>query len=260
MSERLRTMTDEELGAALATLDLAWPDTPELAPTVMASTRAAVRPRLARLPLSRSKRIMLIAAASMLLLAGAALAAKLVIDLGAVVVEVTPPPGTQPTSTPGSAAPFGEPLSREEAAALLGDDLALPARLGPPDRVWADELITDAGEVVRITVAWDPGPRLPAIEGTTHGAVLMRFEGDTDQAFKEVYEDTGVVEPVRVDGIDGIWTRGPHVLRLLTSDGVVFQRVDGNVLLWRDGPYTMRLETALPKADALRIAASAGTP
>ena len=37
-------------------------------------------------------------------------------------------------------------------------------------------------------------------------------------------------------------------------------RVEGNVLLWRDGPYTMRLETSLPKTDAIRIAASAGTP
>src|ERR687897_911544 len=86
--ERWRAMSDEELGAALSTLELAWPATPDLAPTVMASTRATSRPRVVRLPLSRSKRIMLVAAATLLLLAGAALAARFVIDLGAVVLEV----------------------------------------------------------------------------------------------------------------------------------------------------------------------------
>jgi hypothetical protein len=258
MSERFRAMTDDDLGAILSALEIAWPSEPDLAPAVMAATRAA-RPRVVRLPLSRSRRIMLIAAATVLLLAGAALAARFVIDLGAVVVEVTPP-GTLPPSTPGPPDAFGSPLTGEEAAALLGDDLALPTSIGRPDRIWADELVTDAGKVVRITAAWEPRRGLPVIAGTTHGAVLMRFEGDTDQAFKEIYEDTGVIEPARIDGTDAIWTSGPHLLQLLTSDGIVFLRVDGNVLIWRDGRYTMRLETALPKADAVRIAASSGTP
>jgi hypothetical protein len=257
MSERLRSMSDEELGGVLSALDFTWPTTPDLAPAVMAATRAATHPRVVRLPVSRSKRIMLIAAATVLLLAGAAVAVRIIIDLGAVVVEVTPDPGTRPTPT--SAQPFGELLTLEEAAALLGDDLALPARLGAPDRIWADEVLTIAGEVVRITAAWRTRPDLPQIGGTKHGAVLMRFEGDTDQAFKDVYQDTGVIEPARFDGVQGIWTTGPHLLRLLTTDGIVPLPVDGNVLLWRDGPYTMRLETALSKREALRIASSAGT-
>ncbi len=37
-------------------------------------------------------------------------------------------------------------------------------------------------------------------------------------------------------------------------------RVEGNVLLWREGSHTMRLETALPKAEVLRIVTSSGTP
>jgi hypothetical protein len=258
MSERLRAMSDADLGQALAGLELEWPATPELAPAVMVATRSARRPRVVRLPLSRSKRILLIAAATVLLLAGAALAAKFVIDLGAVVVEVTPTPGTLPTSP--SVDPFGRPLTIDQATALLGGDLGLPEQLGPPDDLWADELFTDVGEIVRITAAWDPTPGLPAIEGTTHGAVLMRFEGDTDQAFKEIYENTGTVEPAIVGGAEAIWTTGPHTIRLLTSEGIVYAGVDGNVLLWRDGPYTMRLETSLPKAEAVRIADSVGTP
>ena len=258
MSERLRAMSEQELAATLSSLDLAWPPSPDLAPVVMASVRVSSRPRVVRLPLSRPKRILLIAAASLLLLAGVALAAKFVIDLGAVVVEVTPGPLTQPTPTAG--APFGEALTIQEATAVFGDDLLLPERLGPPDRLWADEVFTDTGEVVRITAAWDPGPGLPVIEGSRYGAILMRFEGETDQAFKEIYQDTGVVSSAPFDGIDGIWTRGRHTLRLLTSEGLVYVGVDGNVLLWRDGPYTMRLETSLPKGQAVRIAATVGTP
>jgi hypothetical protein len=257
MSERLQAMSDTDLGDAFSRLDLDWPPTPDLAPAVMAATRAERRPRVVRLPLSRTKRILLMAAAAVLLLAGVALAAKIVIDLGAVVVEVTPTPGPLPTSP--SLDPFGRPLTLEEATAVFGGDLGLPERLGPPDDLWADQLFTDVGEVVRITAAWDPAPGLPVIEGTEHGAVLMRFEGDLDQAWKEIYESTGTIEPARVGGAEAVWTTGRHTIRLLTSEGIVYAGVDGNVLLWRDGPYTMRLEVALPKGAAVRIAASVGT-
>jgi hypothetical protein len=253
VSERLRSLSDEDLGRAIGTLDIAWPPTPELPDAVMAATRSASA-RVTRLPLTRPKRVLLLAAASVLLLAGAAVAAKVLIDLGAVVVEVTPrPPGALPSPTE---IPFGEELTVGEAEDLLGAEVALPARLGPPDQLWADEVLTDAGEVVRITAAWRPGPGLPAIAGARYGAVLMRFEGSADQAFKEVYEDTGRFEPTLVSGGEASWTSGTHLLELLTSDGVVFTRVEGNVLLWRDGPYTLRLETALPMGAAIRIAES----
>ena len=63
----------------------------------------------------------------------------------------------------------------------------------------------------------------------------MVFEGDTDLASKDLYEDTGVLQFERVDGVDYYWTTGTHLLELLTSDGVAYVRVEGNVLLWRDG-------------------------
>jgi hypothetical protein len=250
-------MSDDELGGVLATLDVDWAATPELASEVMARVSSDRLPRVVRLPVSRPKRILLIAAATVLLLAGAAVAAKIIIDLGAVVVEVTPNhPGLLPTP---SILPTGEPITLREAGVLLGRDLTLPPRLGEPDRVWADTVFTDSGEVPRVTLAWRARPGLPQIEGTRYGAVLVVFEGDANQASKEIYEDTGVLRFETVDGVDYYWTRGTHLLQLLTSEGVVYVRVDGNVLLWRDGPHTMRLETALPKAEVLRIVTS-GTP
>ena len=257
MSERIRSMSDDELGGALATLDVEWAATPELAPGVMARVSSERQPRVIRLPLSRPKRIALIAAATVLLLAGAAVAAKIIIDLGAVVVEVTPTrPGLLPTP---SIVPTGEPITLREAGILLGKDVALPPRLGEPDRVWADHVFTESGKVPRVTMAWRARPDLPEISGTRYGVMLMIFEGDANQASKELAEDTGVLKFETVDGVDYYWTRGRHLLELMTSEGVAYVRVDGSVLLWRDGPHTMRLETMLPKAEALRIGVSAGT-
>jgi hypothetical protein len=257
MTERLRSMNDDDLGVALSTLEIGWPPAPDLAPVVMARAASDRRPGMVRLPLSRSKRILLIAAATVLLLAGAAVAAKIIIDLGGVVLEVTPNrPGILPTP---SSAPTGEPVTLEEAAVLLGQDVRVPEHLGRPDRVWADEVLTDAGEVARVTLAWRARPDLPEISDTRYGAVLMVFEGDVNMASKDLYEDTGVLQFDTVDGVDYYWTTGTHLLELLTSEGVAYVRVDGNVLLWRDGPHTVRLETALPKAEVLRIATSRGT-
>jgi hypothetical protein len=258
MSERISTMSDDELGVALAALDVDWAATPDLVPAVTARISSDRLPRVVRLPLSRSKRILLIAAATVLLLAGAAVAAKIIIDLGAVVVEVTPSrPGLLPTP---SVAPTGEPITLREASALLGQDVTLPPELGDPDRVWADRVFTDSGEVPRVTLAWRARPGLPRIEGARYGAVLQIFEGDANQASKELYEDTGVLRFETVDGVEYYWTRGTHLLQLLTGEGVVYVRVEGNVLLWREGSHTMRLETALPKAEVLRIVTSSGTP
>lgn len=253
MTDRIRSMSDEQLGAALASLDIDWPDTPDLTARVTAALAAPPRGRVVRMPLSRRTRVLLIAAVTTFLIAGAAVAARLVIDLGAVVVRVTEAPTVAPSTSP---LPFGRPIDLDRAADLLGDDVDVPVALGQPDRVWADQVVTDAGTVVRVTLAWRPRADFPAIEGSGFGAVLMRFEGNFEIASKEVHEDTGSLEPVRVGSTEGFWTTGPHLLKLLTAEGIAFVRVDGNVLLWREGPDTLRLETSLPQTEAVRIAES----
>lgn len=253
MSERLRDLSDERLGAAIADLGVDWPVEPDLVPSVSTRLASAPTPGAIRLPLRRRTRILLIAAASVLLLAGAAVAAKIVIDLGAVVVRVSESPGILPSSSP---VPMGEPIDLVRAGALQGAPVGVPDLLGPPDRVWADRVTTDAGEVVRVTLAWDPSVELPAIPGSRFGAVLMRFEGDANIAFKTVYEDTGTFTSTIVGGREAFWTTGSHRLQLLTGEGVVTVRVDGNVLLWPDGPSTFRLETTLPQEAAVRVAES----
>ncbi|HET9671826.1 MAG TPA: hypothetical protein VFQ40_03140, partial [Actinomycetota bacterium] len=99
MSDRLRQLSDDRLGAALASLDVGWPATPDLAPAVRARVTAAPA-EVVRLPRRRRTKVLLIAAAVTLLRAGAAVAAKLVIDLGAVVVRVPEEGRPLPTTSP----------------------------------------------------------------------------------------------------------------------------------------------------------------
>ena len=201
MSERLRSMSDEDLGAALASLDIEWPSTPTLHARGHGSRRVGAARRSCVSPCPAPSGSCSSPAASVLLLAGAAVAAKIVIDLGGVVVEVTPGrPGPCRRRSGRSDRRTGGPLRKPRR--LSGDDVPRPVRLGPPDRVWADEVFTEAGEVARVTLAWDARPDLPEISSTRYGAVLMVFEGDADLASKEVYEDTGVLQFETVDGVE----------------------------------------------------------
>jgi hypothetical protein len=263
VSERLLAMTDDELGAALAATgtELAWPPTPDVAGAVARTVRTQeravtfLRPRLS-LP-SRRRTVVLIAAA-LLTLAAAALAAKFIVDLGAISVQVIPGrPTDLPTGPPGPDA-FGRPVSIAEAAEIAGFEPLLPAALGSPDRVWVDvaEISFEGDTGSRIVLAWRPGPGLPRLQGTPWGAVLMQFEGEIDVASKLIFEDTGTVEPVFVDGRDAYFTSGEHELDLLTDDGVRRFRVTGNVVLWNDEGLALRLETALSKVEAIGLAGS----
>jgi hypothetical protein len=261
MSDRLRSLSDDELGSALAATmpEAAWPATPDLAGRVAAAIEAiGVEPaarRHLRVP-SRRRRLIVLAAA-LLALAAVAAATRFLIDLGAISIQTIE---GRPSALPPAPAPadLGRPVTLERAAAIAGFEPIVPGALGQPDRVWVDEgPVSFDEDASRILMAWLPGPGLPRIAGTRWAAVLMQFEGTADVAFKFVYEDTGRVVESFVHGRTAYWTVGTHRLDLLTDRGLVTVRVDGNVLLWNAGGLAHRLETALPEADAVRIAESA---
>jgi hypothetical protein len=262
---RVRAMTDRELGEALTLLgeEIDWPSDPVLASAVgdeirdRRRTPSHVAPRLS---LPSRRRTVLILVAALLTIAAVALAARLVIRLGAITVQVVPgTPTALPTNvlTPGD---LGRQVSLARAEALAGFDAVLPAELGPPDRVWVDEAaIEDApqDEVAgRIVAAWDPSPGLPEIPGTGAGALTMQFAGDWESAAKSLYSETNRFGEVIVGGRSAFWTTGPHELRLVTGDDARRVLVTGHVVIWQDGVFTIRLETALPRARMLAIAES----
>jgi hypothetical protein len=264
MSDRLRAATDDELGAALAAVrdELAWPVTPEAARAVgdaiadQLATSSLVAPRLS---LPSRRRTLLVIAAALLALAGAALAARLVIELGAVAVQVLP---GRPTNLPTSVASgpdLGREVSLEEAAAAAGFRPALPVALGAPRRTWVDEADVSpepGGRAVRIVTEWRPSADLPEIPRTGAGALLMQFQGGWEAAAKLLHAETNHFGGAIVDGRDAFWTSGEHELRLVSGDRTRRLLVTGNVLIWEEAGFTFRLETALPRDRAIEIAES----
>jgi hypothetical protein len=264
-AERLRALSDEELGRAIGAIEPAWPATPPLASIVAERIRETERlPQLRpRLSLPSRRRTVLILVAAVVLLAAAAVAARLVVRIGAETVTVVPgPPPTLPADVL-SRDVLGRPASSlAQAGSLAGFDVVLPTRLGDPAGVWTGPTPPDTlgtAPVTRVVLAWAPTPALPAVRGLPWGAVLMEFPGDATLAGKSVYEGApGGIQGVTVEGREGLWVTGEHTITLADPDGraPVELRVTGNVLLWQRGDLTLRLETALGLPAALQIAAS----
>lgn len=264
MSERSRPMTESALREALvaAGAHIDWPTPPDVVADVGASIRAMQsKPSLVspRLSMPSRRRTLLAIAAALLLLAGAAFAARLVIELGAVAVRVLP---DLPTSLPTNVATsqdLGREVTLAEAEEVAGFPLALPAALGPPGRTWIDEALIgfEPDDVARrIVSAWPPTTGLPVIPGTEAGAVLMQFEGDWQVASKLLSAETDRFGEAIVEGRPAFWTTGEHELQLISGDEPVRLLVTGNVLIWQNAGYTFRLETVLGKRAAILIAES----
>ncbi len=260
MTPLRRFASEDELAAALRAVggSIDSPETPPIAPTVLSSIHeielAGMRAR-PRLWLPSRRRTLTIALATVLFLASAAVAAELIIRIGAVTVRVTPAPTATPTR-PESASAFGQPVSIAEAERRAGFDARIPRALGPPAGVWIGptQVGSQPGETAtRIVLAWRAGQGLPPIEDLPWGVVLMQFESDYEVAAKTLYSETSNIDPVKVGGLDGYWITGPHTLELLDPDGTQVVTVTGNVLLWQEGSITYRLETSLPLDQTLAL-------
>ncbi|MCI0393871.1 MAG: DUF4367 domain-containing protein [Chloroflexi bacterium] len=121
----------------------------------------------------------------------------------------------------------------------------LPAGLGPPDRVFVQEL---DGPVV-ILVWLEPGsqPLILYLLRLTEGAFGGKFETETTKT-------------TTVNGQIAYWVEGEHILRFYDAQGrEIFEParlVEGNVLIWVEDDITYRLETALTEEEAIQIAES----
>ena len=260
----LHTLGDEQLGAAITLLgdELSWPAEPDLSTAVAEAIRdAQASPALVapRLSLPSRRRTVLVIAAALLALAAAAIATRLVIELGAVAVEVrSGRPAGLPTNV-ATGEDFGREISLVDAASVAGFPPAVPVALGQPDSAWVDE--TDVGPeaddvAVRIVTQWMPSSDLPPITGTKSGAVLMQFEGEWEVASKLLSAETNHYGGAVVEGRDAFWTTGRHELLLVSGERTRRLLVTGNVLIWQDAGFTFRLETALAKRSAIAVAES----
>lgn len=229
-----------------------FPDTPPIATTVGARLRAdavrAHRPPFAGAALWSRRRLILAIALGMLLLGGAAVAARLVI--GSVEVRVVPT--LTPSAAPEAPVGFGEEVSLRDAVARTGIRPGWPPSFGQPDDVYV--VRTPIGPSA-LVLGWRRVEASPTIPGTPWSALLVEMSGRADVATKYVVAES--IHPARVDGASAFWITGPHDLLLPGAFGDRTVRVSGNVLIWqRPGGVTYRLETMLPKAPAIALAES----
>jgi hypothetical protein len=258
VTERLRRLDDDGLGRAVAIAgrDLDWPTAPDVTTRVSGTLLDQQRhPSLARprLSLPRRRRTVLLLVAAAALLAAAGLAAKVVIDLGALSIDTIPGRPTALPSVVASGPTVGHRVTLQEAERDAGFPAQVPASLGDPDAVWVDS----SSDGARIVLAWTANGALPPLDGLPWGAVLYEFHGQFEQASKSVFLDGNTFEDAKVGGRDAIWITGRHELDLVTRDGAYARYlITGNVLVWESNGIVLRLETSLDQASAVQVAES----
>ncbi len=175
-----------------------------------------------------------------------------------------PAPTTTPTTapTPTAASPranLGAPTTLTEAQARVPYTIRMP---GLPEYAAPDEVyLRDPPVGGRVSLLYRARPDLPPIAGSDVGLLIQQFRGGIDAGiFQKGVGPGSQVMPVAVNGATGYWITGGLRAFAYTDANGVFQyeeiRGAGNTLLWQENGVVYRLETALPQADALRIASS----
>ena len=181
--------------------------------------------------------------------------------VGAVRIFLAPPTatpvpsGSQVNATPEpSATPLlsvldlvGE-MSLVDAQVRFGFPIHLPtypADLGPPDRVFFQDL---GGPIV--VLVWldqeHPERARLSLHLLSPGVYAEKIRPD-------------VVQETTVHGERALWTVGDHLLQFKSGTTTFYEArrlVQGNSLIWTENGLTYRLETGLPLAEAVRIAES----
>ena len=238
-----------ELEHALVALghELAVPETPDLAPRVLAALEPP--PRRARMRLA----VVLAAVLVAVLLAALAIpdarsALARFFHIGAARIEVVDElPAVEPQPPELDLEPaLGERVSLAEARRRAGYDLLeldeAPDRvyLGPRDSVW---FLYGRPDAVRLLVAQTP-----------------RLSIDEAFIFKKLAAAGTKVEPVSVRGKRAYFLSGePHEVILVDEFDLPVQetlRLARNTLLWEEDGRTLRLEGDLSRDEAVEIAES----
>jgi hypothetical protein len=140
--------------------------------------------------------------------------------------------------------PPGESVGLDEVGALAGFQLLVPD-------VRPDEVVVDLGA---------PAPIVTLLFGDR--LVITEFARPLQaEVLEKSVLATSVVEEVLVDGDEGYWIVGEHVLTYLDDVGApreVPPRLVANTLLFEREGVTVRIETAGSLEEALAVAASLG--
>ena len=271
MADRLAGLSDRDLGAALAAMgrDLAFPEVPELAGTVLRRlevepVREPLMERAARVlglaPVTRRPaRKVALALAAVLILAGGAVAGGLLVRGVRIIIapeSMAPPPSSTISGPLGRTLFLGEEATLSQAREQVGFEVLVPTAGGLPNSV---VYVDDDPPGGRLSLVYPTSPGLPETEETGVGMLVMEFRGRIELPFLEKLVRADQVQEVQVGGSPGYWIEGEHIVTYLDARGATVEersRLAGNTLLWQRSDVTLRLESALPMEEAIRIAES----
>src|SRR6185312_6317859 len=162
-------------------------------------------------------------------------------------VELQQEPGPAPSPRSSAALPGERRMSLAEARQHVSFPILVPAALARPGEV----LVSDGGRIASLIYRRTP-----------YGLVRVdEFAGHVDPVFFQKFIQLSNVTQVRVNGLKGLWIKGPHVLLYVTRDGTPAaasaRLTPGNTLIWGTPQVALRLEGNLTKTEALAIAGSA---
>jgi hypothetical protein len=162
-------------------------------------------------------------------------------------IELQQEPGPAPSPRSGATLPGERRMSLAEARRRVSFPILVPAALGRPGEV----VVSDGGRVASLVYRRTP-----------YGQVRMdEFAGRLDPVLFQKFVHLGQVTQVRVNGLKGLWIKGPHVLLYITRDGTPAaasaRLTTGNTLIWGTRQVALRLEGDLSRTAALAIAGSA---
>jgi len=180
---------------------------------------------------------------------------------GVLFVRQPDQPLPVPTPAPvGTSLALGQRLTLSAARTRVPYRILLPSLPGltVPDEVY-EGTPPHGGQVALIYRA---RPGLPRAPHTGVGLLLTEFRGSFSQSpvIAKILPAGTTVQLVSVRGAAGYWMTGASHLFLYNDDQgqprMETMRLAGATLLWTHDGLVLRLEALLPKAVALRIAAS----
>ena len=229
--------------------EVAFPPTPDVRGAVAA--RLAERARRSWVPVAWPRALVLGVAAT-LLLAGAVVAAALVIPGLRLTFTPSLPTASVPTDALATRLALGERVAPDAL------DARVPSVLGEPDEAYSSR----SGEV--ITLVYASGPDLPELAGTRIGLLVQQINGslERERIEKLIVEVGAGITELEVDGAPGYWIEGPpHLIRYRGPSGEErseMTRLVGDTLVWQQGDVLYRMESGLGLDETRHIAESIG--
>jgi hypothetical protein len=249
-------MSELELNLRSLGRQLEWPPTPDLVIRVQHRLASSLPQRRSRLWRPTLVAVLAIVALTLGWSPGAREAVARLLGVVGIRIETQVETSVPPSFDLG----LGVQVSAAEATSLVDYALLSPGSsdVGSPDAIY----YTDERLGGQVTLVWAPRANLPEAADSGVGMLISSFRGNLDSSTyaKELNATRNLLLDVEVRARPGFWIEGePHVFLFENPNGVIeFEsvRLAGNVLLWEENGVTMRIESALPRADVLRIAES----